>query len=172
MTEQMSRHDTQCLVSCIHCFKLILKNVEPIGSVSVVLWLTCSPRVGQIVDTSHDRVKPKTISLVSIASPLSTPHQGEIAKTDWHESKIKCPIGTTCLSADGCFSELALLKQIELSVLIQYNADLIIIFFLKQDRYALMDFIRVIGKHHDNIKVEEQHFYCSSRFHKEMLIPC
>ena len=40
------------------------------------------------------------------------------------------------------------------------------LFLLKQDRYDLMDFIRVIGKHHENIKVKEQHFYCSSRFHK------
>jgi hypothetical protein len=52
-------------------------------------------------------VKPKTIKLVFVASPLSTQQLGVRAKTGWLEIKIMCPSGMTCLSADGCFSELA-----------------------------------------------------------------
>jgi hypothetical protein len=63
------------------------------------------------------RVKPNTIQLVRVASPLSTQHSGERAKTDWLGIRIMCPSGTTCLPADCCFSELALLK-IQLSVLV------------------------------------------------------
>ena len=33
---------------------------------------------------------------------------GERAKTDWLGIRIMCPSGTTCLSTDCCFSELAL----------------------------------------------------------------
>ena len=41
---------------------------------------------------SPDRVKPKTIKLVFVASPLSTQHEGERAKTDWLGIGIMCPI--------------------------------------------------------------------------------
>ena len=54
------------------------------------------------------RVKSKTIKLVFVACPLSTQHYGERTKTGWLGIRIMCPIGTTCLSADSCFSELAL----------------------------------------------------------------
>jgi len=46
--------------------------------------------------------------LVFVASPLSTQHYGERANTGWLGIKIKCPSEATCLSADCCFSWLAL----------------------------------------------------------------
>jgi hypothetical protein len=55
-------------------------------------------------------VKPKTIKLEYVASPLSTQHYGERAKTGWLGIRIMCPNGATCFPADCCFSELALLK--------------------------------------------------------------
>jgi len=33
-----------------------------------------------------------------------------LRRTGWLGIRIMCPSGTTCISADGCFSELALLK--------------------------------------------------------------
>ena len=53
-------------------------------------------------------VKPKTIKLVFVASPLSTQNKGERARTGWLGIRIMCTIGATCLSVDCCFSELAL----------------------------------------------------------------
>ena len=53
------------------------------------------------------RVKPKTIKLVRVVSPLNMPHKRERAKTCWLEISIMCPSGAACLSADCCFSELA-----------------------------------------------------------------
>jgi hypothetical protein len=63
-----------------------------------------------VVDRGFEsgRVKPKTLKLVFVASPLSTQHLGERAKTGWLGIRIMCPSGATCLPADCCFSELAL----------------------------------------------------------------
>ena len=58
--------------------------------------------------SSPDRVKPKTLKLVFVASPLSTQHEGERAKPGWLGIRIMCPSGATSLRADCCFSELAL----------------------------------------------------------------
>ena len=38
----------------------------------VVKWLACSPRVWYVVRSSPDRVKPMTMKLVLVASPLGT----------------------------------------------------------------------------------------------------
>ena len=46
------------------------------------------------VGSSPDRVKLATIKLVLVASPLRI--------------RIMCPSGAICLSADCCFSELAI----------------------------------------------------------------
>jgi hypothetical protein len=46
------------------------------------------------------------MELVCVASPLSTQHYGERAKTGWLGIMIMCPSGETCLSADCCFSGL------------------------------------------------------------------
>ena len=46
-----------------------------------------------------------------VASPLSTQHLGEREMTGWLGIRIMCPSGATCLPADCCFSELALLKS-------------------------------------------------------------
>jgi hypothetical protein len=61
-----------------------------------------------VVSSSPGRVKPNTMILVVIASPLSMQHQGERAKTGWLEIRIMCQSGVTCLPADCCFSELTL----------------------------------------------------------------
>jgi hypothetical protein len=50
----------------------------------------------------------KTMQLVCVASLLSTQHKGERAKTVWLGIRIMCPSGTTGLSTDYCFNELAL----------------------------------------------------------------
>ena len=70
--------------------------------------------VSVLISSAVDRgfkpgwVKPKTIKLVFVASPLSMQHKGERAKTVWLEIRIMCLTGTTCLSVVCCFSELAL----------------------------------------------------------------
>ena len=68
----------------------------------------------EIMGSSPDRVKSKTIKLVFVASLLSTQHLGERAKTGWFGIRIMYPSGVTCLSADCCFSELALKKCVVL----------------------------------------------------------
>ena len=56
-----------------------------------------------------DRVKPKTIKLVFVASFLSTHHLGERARTGWLGiMMIMCPSEVIWLPGDCCFSELAL----------------------------------------------------------------
>jgi uroporphyrinogen-III synthase len=50
----------------------------------------------------------KDYKMVFVASPLSMQHLVERAKTGWLGIKIMCRSGATCLSADRCFSELAL----------------------------------------------------------------
>ena len=57
--------------------------------------------------TEPDWVKPKTIKLVFVDSPLSTQRSRERTKTGWLGIRIMCPSGSTCLSSDCCFSELA-----------------------------------------------------------------
>ena len=57
---------------------------------------------------SPGRVKPKTIKLVFVASPLNSQYSGERANTGWFGIRIMCPYGVTYQSADCCFSELAL----------------------------------------------------------------
>jgi len=56
------------------------------------------------VGLSPDQVKPKTIKLVFVASPLSTQDEGERAKTGWLGIRIMCLSGATCLSANCCVS--------------------------------------------------------------------
>ena len=58
--------------------------------------------------SSAGQIKPKTIKLVFVASPLSTQHSGERAKTDWLRIRIMYLSGALYLPADCCFSELAL----------------------------------------------------------------
>ena len=55
-----------------------------------------------------DWIKQKTITLVFVASLLSTQHYGQRAKTGWLGIRIICQSGAPCLSADCCLSELAL----------------------------------------------------------------
>jgi hypothetical protein len=54
------------------------------------------------------RVKQKTMKLVFVAFLQSTQHLGERTKTSWLGIRILCPSGASCLSADCCFSELAI----------------------------------------------------------------
>lgn len=56
------------------------------------------------------RDKPKTIRLVFTASQLNKQHEGVITNTGWHGIMIMCTNGVTCLSAECCVSELALLN--------------------------------------------------------------
>jgi len=59
------------------------------------------------VGSSPDWVKQK-IKVAFVASPLSTQHKRERAKTVWLRIRIMCPSGATCLSMDCCLTELAL----------------------------------------------------------------
>ena len=54
---------------------------------------------------SPDQVKPKTIKLIFVVSPLSKQHEGERAKTGWLGIRIICQSGATCLSVDCCFRD-------------------------------------------------------------------
>ena len=65
----------------------------------------------EIVGSSPDRVKSKTIKLIFVASLLSTQHLGERAKTGWFGIRIMYPSGSSCLSVDCCLSDLALYKS-------------------------------------------------------------
>ena len=47
-----------------------------------------------------DRVKPKTLKIVCVASPLSIKEKK--SKAGWFRIRIMCPSGATCLSADCC----------------------------------------------------------------------
>ena len=58
--------------------------------------------VGHRFKPGSGLVKPKTIKLVFIVSPLRKDQTG------WIGIRIMCPSGATCLPADCCFSELAL----------------------------------------------------------------
>ena len=58
--------------------------------------------------SNYGRVKLMTIKLVFVTSPLSMQHERERTKTGWLGIRLMCPSGETCLSADCCFSELAL----------------------------------------------------------------
>ena len=53
--------------------------------------------------SSPDRVKPKTMKLVFVASSLNTQHSGDRAKTGWLGIRIMCESGAKCLAADCCF---------------------------------------------------------------------
>ena len=67
----------------------------------------------------------KDYKLVFFASLLSTQHSGERAKTGWLGIRIMCTSGSTFLSANYFFNELA--RQFQLRVLVKYNEHLIII---------------------------------------------
>ena len=53
------------------------------------------------------QVQSKIITLVFIASPLSTWRCDENAKTGWFGIMIMCPTGATCLRSDCYFSDVA-----------------------------------------------------------------
>ena len=76
----------------------------------------CLHRAREIVGSNPDRVKPKTIQFVYVASPLSTKHSGERADCGWLEIRIMCLSGATCLStvSEGYHYK----KKNELSVLV------------------------------------------------------
>ena len=81
---------TRCTVSS--CRKICT------GGVMVSVLASSAVDLG--FESYTNRVKPKIIKLVFVASPLSTQHQGEIAKTGWLGIRIMCPSGATCLPAD------------------------------------------------------------------------
>jgi hypothetical protein len=66
--------------------------------------------VSVIVSSAVDRgsslgqVKPKTMQLIFVASPLSTQYWGEREKTGGLGIRIMCPSGATCLPRDCYFS--------------------------------------------------------------------
>ena len=62
----------------------------------------------EVFASSPDRIKPNTMKLVFVASPISMQHSGERGKIGWLGIRIMCPSGATCLSAHTFFSELAL----------------------------------------------------------------
>ena len=70
--------------------------------------LTCQPRVWENVGSSSSQVKPQTLQLVRVASPLNTQRKDqEQTLLGWIRIRIMCQSGATCLLM-SCFSELAL----------------------------------------------------------------
>ena len=69
----------------------------------------CLHRLKQIVGSSPSGVKPTTIKLGFVASPLSTQHLGARTKIGWLGISIPvmCQSVVTCLSTDCCFIEQA-----------------------------------------------------------------
>ena len=61
-----------------------------------------------IVGSNAGQVKPKTIKLVCVASPLSTQHLREKAKTGGLGIRIIYPSWAAYLPTDSCFNEIAL----------------------------------------------------------------
>ena len=53
----------------------------------------------------------KGYEMMFVSPLLNMEHQGERTKTGWLGIRIMCPSGATYLSADCCFSELALKKS-------------------------------------------------------------
>jgi hypothetical protein len=53
--------------------------------------------VSVLASSAVDRVKPRTMKLVFVVSPLSTQHYGERAKIVWLGIRIMCPNGMTFL---------------------------------------------------------------------------
>jgi hypothetical protein len=96
-------------------YHTVTKYIHEVTSInitaSVAYWLACSPPVRYIVDSSPGRVKPRTITLVFVASPLSTQHYGERARIGWLGIRIMCPNGVIFLPANCCLSESALYKS-------------------------------------------------------------
>ena len=62
--------------------------------------------VDRVFEPRSDQTKDYKI----VASSPSTQHEGERAKTGWLGVRIMSPSEATCLSANCCFSELALEK--------------------------------------------------------------
>jgi hypothetical protein len=56
----------------LHIYAVYIHYMSIIETVSVVQCLACSPWVHQIMSSIPDRVKPKTIKLIFVASLLST----------------------------------------------------------------------------------------------------
>ena len=74
-----------------------------------------------VIVVSAGRVKPKTIKLEFVATPLSTQQlQGVRANSCWIGlSRDNVSSGATCLPADYCFSGLAItIKKILLSMMV------------------------------------------------------
>ena len=80
------------------CLHNLIGGVMVSMLTSSVVDCDLEPRSGQTKDYKI------TIS----GSPLSTQNQGERAKTGCFRIRIMCPSGARCLSADCCFSKLAL----------------------------------------------------------------
>jgi hypothetical protein len=57
------------------------------------------------VGSSPGRVKPRTIKLVFVASPLRTQHYGKRAKIGWLGIRIMCPNIVTFLPAEYTLSQ-------------------------------------------------------------------
>ena len=62
------------------------------------------------VDANCTNCNMVSVLALSVVDRVFEPRsgQGERAKTGWLRFSIMCPSGATCLSADCCFSELAL----------------------------------------------------------------
>ena len=97
-----------CLCLWIVYFALSL-SVSPIIYSNSIGGAIVSLLSSSVVCRGLYRVKQKAIKYV--ASPLSTQHEGERAKTGWFGIRIMCSSGATCLSTNCRVSELALCKS-------------------------------------------------------------
>jgi len=76
------------------------------ASVGVMLSVLASSAVDRGFKSWSDQTKDYEIGICCFSAKLE--HKGERAKIPWFGIRIMCSSEVTCLSADCCFSELAL----------------------------------------------------------------
>ena len=101
--------------NCTHVIKKQDRSI--VGSEYIVLYVSnciSGIKVRVLASNAVDRGcepqsgQTKVYKMVFVASPLSTGHSGERAKTGWLRIRIICPSRATCLSEDCYVIELAL----------------------------------------------------------------
>ena len=94
---KLSAHDT-----------FLGKNIIRYTYSQLVFRSSSSPRVLYFVGSRPDRVTPKSITLVFVASPVNTQYLAETAQTGWLGIRIMCPSRAIRIFVSCCYSDLAL----------------------------------------------------------------
>ena len=89
----MSSGSNVCTNTVAASYRSLYMNRAPDKLYQVVQWLACSPRVLQTMDLNPNRLKPRTIKCVFVASPLNMQYLGESPNTGGLGNRIMCPSG-------------------------------------------------------------------------------